>query len=163
MCNISLIQCHTFFKVNLIISIFTFKIMMSLLIIITRFNDVSKIFYSNVDILYKNSHRTDSYLDIWSITPIFVILHIKLSPREIAGAGGGEGQMGWGQFNDKSGIEFKDLNFKFSVCSYIPPNRLANNSLDNHPGNLITICDMVINDFYFWLVTDLDYRDYNQP
>lgn len=120
-----------------------------------------KYFYSYVDVLNKNSHTTDSYLDIWSTTPISVILQMKLSPREI-GVGVG-GQMGWGQFNDKSGIEFKHLNFKFSVCSYIPPNRLANNSLDNHIGNLITICDMVINDFYFWLAKDLDYWNYNQP
>lgn len=120
-----------------------------------------KYFYSYVGVLNKNSHLTDGYLDIWSTTPISVILQMKLSPREIAGKG--RGGMSWGQFNDKSGIEFKHLNYKFNVCSYILPNRLANNSLDDHIGNLIIICDMVINDFYFWLVKDLDGRDYDQP
>lgn len=57
----------------------------------------------------------------------------------------------------------KYLHFK---CSHFPSvllNRLANNSLDNHKGNLIKICDMVINDFYFWLVKDLDCIEYNKP
>lgn len=69
-----------------------------------------------------------------------------------------EGLMGLSQFSAKAGMQFKHLNFRISDFPYIPSNRLANNCLDNHVGNLIKLCDMVINDFYFWLVKDLDYN-----
>lgn len=71
--------------------------------------------------------------------------------------------MGLLQFNAKAGIRFKHLNSEFSDFPYIPSSRLANNSLDNHMRNLIKICDMVINDFYFWLVKDLDCIEYSKP
>lgn len=66
------------------------------------------------------------------------------------------------QFSAKGGIQFKHLNSKYSDFPYIPSNRLANNSLDNHIGNLIKLSAMVINDFYFWLVKDLDCIKYNK-
>lgn len=109
-------------------------------------------------VLNKNNHRTESYFRymIYHTHPCHFIDETE-SRRDCGGK--------WAYHNlvPNLGYISKYLNFK---CSHFPDvllNRLANNSLDNHKGNLIKICDMVINDFYFWLVKDLDRIEYNKP
>lgn len=85
-------------------------------------------------VLNKNGHRTEScfrYMN-YNTHPCHFIDEIEFK-RDCGG------QMDLLQFSAKPGIHFKHLNFKFSYFPYKPPKRLANNSLDNHIGNLIYV------------------------